>query len=133
MVAYSFQQQFIEPILSGRKNGTIRANGKRRHARPGEELQLYVGMRTKSCRLVANSQCQGVEPIRILFSKDGHHDTIRIRKATIRGYALDAFAMTDGFGSWVEMRAFWREHHPGVDLFEGVWVRWACLSGGMLI
>lgn len=57
MVAYSFQKRFVEPIRSGRKRQTIRADRKR-HARPGEVLQLYSGMRTNAiatCRISAAS------------------------------------------------------------------------------
>ncbi|MEJ0016825.1 MAG: ASCH domain-containing protein [Acetobacteraceae bacterium] len=46
MVAYSFKRDFAAPILAGIKRQTIRAD-RRRHARPGEVLQLYTGMRTK--------------------------------------------------------------------------------------
>jgi hypothetical protein len=46
VVAYSFRQQFRPPILAGTKRQTIRADRKR-HARPGEQLQLYTGMRTR--------------------------------------------------------------------------------------
>ncbi len=58
MVAYSFRSQFAEPILAGTKGGTIRAERRGRnlghrvvnggHAYPGEELQLYTGMRNWS-------------------------------------------------------------------------------------
>jgi len=131
MVAYSFNKQFVEPILSGRKSGTIRAHGKRRHAMPGETLQLYTGMRTTSCRLIAESQCQAADPIRITFSKSGHHDKVTVNGVVRAGFALDAFAMGDGFVGWIGLREFWRENHPGVDRFEGVWIRWACLAGGL--
>jgi hypothetical protein len=46
MVAYSFAPQFIDTIRSGTKCQTIRPIGKRRHARTGEPVQLYTGMRT---------------------------------------------------------------------------------------
>lgn len=39
MVAYSFRKRFGPPILAGTKAQTIRADRKR-HARPGEEVQL---------------------------------------------------------------------------------------------
>ena len=52
MVAYSLKPRFIPPILSGAKRQTIRAISRRRHAIPGETLQLYTGMRTKQCRLI---------------------------------------------------------------------------------
>ena len=48
MVAYSFKRRFREPILAGSKQQTIRADRKR-HARRGEALQLYTGMRTTQC------------------------------------------------------------------------------------
>ncbi len=134
MVAYSFKQQFVEPILSGRKAGTIRADGKRRHVESGQTLQLYTGMRTRSCRLIAEAPCQAVDRIVIRFSKDGHHDTVRVaQRPLMRGFALDAFALTDGFTGWAAMRAFWAENHPGIERFEGVWIRWGDLSGGMLL
>jgi hypothetical protein len=43
MVAYSFNPIFVGPILAGTKRQTIRAERKR-HARPGEAMQLYTGM-----------------------------------------------------------------------------------------
>ena len=49
MVAYSFKSQFEEAIKSERKRQTIRAVGLRRHARVGQRLQIYTGMRTKNC------------------------------------------------------------------------------------
>lgn len=50
MAAYNFQKRFATLIESGDKNHTIRRIGKRRHASPGEAIQLYTGMRTKFCR-----------------------------------------------------------------------------------
>ncbi|MFK5597639.1 hypothetical protein ACFZ8E_11600 [Methylobacterium sp. HMF5984] len=51
MVAYSFKARFAAPILAGTKAQTIPAErtGRSRHARPGEQLQLFSGMRTKHC------------------------------------------------------------------------------------
>ena len=59
MVAYSFKARFAEPILAGTKLHTVRAPRKR-DARPGEELQLYRGMRTRQCALIARKTCAGV-------------------------------------------------------------------------
>ena len=65
--------------VAGTKGGTIRAARKRSyyqkpgahrpagHARVGEELQLYTGMRTKHCRLIARKTCVAVEPITLVF------------------------------------------------------------------
>jgi hypothetical protein len=121
MVAYSFQRRFAEPILEGRKGGTIRPD-RRRHARPGEELQLYVGMRTKQCRLIARKTCVAVSPILL---------DLAFRSVVWPGCRglihcaadLDAFARFDGFQNFDEMTEFWRQTHA-VELFTGWHIRW---------
>lgn len=122
MVAYSFQKRFVGPILARTKRQTIRADRKR-HARPGEELQLYTGMRTKHCRLIMRAPCVDIRPIRILFDDDPEYEGI---VTPTLGYpdGLDGFARADGFQSWAELKAFWRERHPGIDEFEGVIISW---------
>lgn len=62
------------------KRQTIRAIGKRRHARPGETLQLYTAMRTKQCEKIGEARCIAVLPIRIVVKErsmptevDGKH------------------------------------------------------------
>jgi len=63
MVAYSFKAQFREPILAGTKRQTIRADRKR-HARLGEALQLYTGMRTRQCKLIGRATCNALGFVR---------------------------------------------------------------------
>lgn len=124
MVAYSFKPRFIEPIASGAKRQTIRADRKR-HARPGEELQLYTGMRTRHCRLIGRARCWEVDTVRLLLSAD------RVEQGGHTYFAapgeLDWFARTDGFADWSELRAFWAENHPRADPFSGVLIRWGSL------
>jgi uncharacterized protein YqfB (UPF0267 family) len=68
MVAYSFNKQFVDAIRSGRKHPTIRANRKR-HARPGEMLQLYTGMRTRTCtKIVPDVVCTRLDEVRFDLS-----------------------------------------------------------------
>lgn len=67
MPAYSFKSRFAEPILSNQKLQTIRAVGKRRHARVGERMQLYTGMRTKQCKLIATRICSSVHHIELMI------------------------------------------------------------------
>jgi hypothetical protein len=122
MVAYSFQRQFAEPILAGTKGGTIRAD-RRRHARPGEELQLYVGMRTKQCRLVARKTCLAVDPLTINFVAWRVGYVIAGACCLRRPAELDAFAVFDGFASFAEMAEFWSKTH-GVHVFRGWHIRW---------
>ncbi|WP_267355754.1 MULTISPECIES: hypothetical protein [unclassified Methylobacterium] len=123
MVAYSFKKRFGPPILAGTKAQTIRAEraGKSRHARLGELVQLYTGMRTRQCTKLGETRCLEVLPIRmdlILSLVVAGGECIReIRE-------LHAFAQRDGFADWWGLVAFWVAEHPGVDLFEGVLIRW---------
>lgn len=137
MVAYSFKKRFIAPIQVGlgmieRINGTeyqpkqqtIRAV-RRRHAWPGEEIQLYCGMRTKSCFLIGRATCSDIRKITIDFPRDRLH--VDYVSLTTTGQ-LDAFAHCDGFINWDDMRTFWRKEHRGVDQFVGVLIMWKPLS-----
>lgn len=120
MVAYSFNKQFIRPILAGTKAQTIRPDRKR-HARVGEEMQLYTAMRTKYCRLIGTATCLGVAPVTI----DLPGNIVWVDYNAYQGWeALDAFAQRDGFDGWLMMRDFWIEHHPNVTVFSGVMIVW---------
>ena len=134
MVAYSFRKQFGPPILAGTKAQTIRADRKR-HARPGEELQLYTGMRTKHCKLVARVPCVAVERVHIELPRRKHPPSIIVNDldgnfitGATWGVTLDDFAQRDGFRDFDEMVAYWRENHPGQESFRGVLIRWTPLA-----
>lgn len=121
MVAYNFAPRFAEPIRSGDKTHTVRRNAKRRHARIGESLQLYTGMRTKACRKILNDDpvCTYAAPIRIQL------DQLRIESISIQGVEVDTeeFAVSDGFRDAAEMHAFFLNMHgPGV--FAGTLIEW---------
>lgn len=125
MVAYSFKARFAAPILSGTKRQTVRADRKR-HARQGEELQLYTGMRTKQCRLIGRATCRSVLPIAFNF---------KAGRVTVEGLftigtaaELDAFAVSDGFADWSELRGFWKAEHGAIERFSGVIVHWGELK-----
>lgn len=77
MVAYNFMAKFAGDVAAGRKNFTIRAD-RERHAKPGEKVQLYTGMRTTNCRKLIDPDpiCEKVEPIRIYKV---HNELCRIR------------------------------------------------------
>ena len=83
MVAYSFRPRFIEPILGGRKRQTIRAIGRRRHARPGDPLQLYAGMRTRNCRLIGRAICIDVVEVGLRFAEDEDFEGVITNPASI--------------------------------------------------
>lgn len=123
MVAYSFKAQFAQPILDGTKGGTIRADRKR-HARPGEELQLYTAMRTRQCRLIARKECLAVAPLVLDFLRSTivvGHLSIYDRKR------LDEFARFDGFPDFGSMRRFWN----GDARFDGWHIRWLPLPANL--
>lgn len=131
MVAYSFQRQFIEPIQAGTKIQTIRARGKRRHARVDDTLQLYFAMRTQHCcKIIDDRPCVRVDPVRLDFVNMVVFvgpDDAEIEDLTVMADAerLGQFAVADGFSTWTDLVAFWRAFHPGVDYFEGAMVGWA--------
>jgi len=138
MVAYSYKRRFIPAIEVGLglrsgaavihaeayvdpavepKLQTIRAEGKKRHARPGEEIQLYFGLRTKHARLIGRARCTRVRRITITFGR-AERVSIEGGDLFVSEETLNAFARRDGFRSWDEMREFWREEH-GLRLRSG--------------
>lgn len=127
MVAYSCQARFEAPVLTRRKHGTIRAVGKRRHARPGEEIQLYVGMRTRSCRLIARATCTDVTPIMITITSCGVNPFVRIGPDYAESIPdLETFAEGDGFRGWGDLEDFWRKTNREACFgpWSGLWIRW---------
>lgn len=124
MVAYSFQEQFVQPILEGTKVQTIRANGKRRHARPGERLQLFTGMRTKHCKkIIDDPVCSAVFDIRIVVGRSAIKAITLDAMPSMPMGLFDAFAKRDGFADVAAMHDFWRKTH-GVGVFRGKLIRW---------
>lgn len=133
MVAYSFKAQFAEPIVTGAKRQTVRGD-RRRHARPGEAVQLYTAMRTKHCRklLTPDPICVDVQPIKIgICSRDPMIITdIEINGCSLSADEIEAFAVADGFGSILadgfarrRMGEFWLKNHEW-NAFKGVVIRW---------
>lgn len=125
MVAYSFKQRFAVAIREGWKTQTIRA-GRARHARPGEMLQLFTGMRTAHCQKICEDvRCTEVMAIVISFDDEAEIDRITTDGVSVRD--VDAFAVADGFTDASDMALFWRKEHGGLDgmEFHGVLIEWA--------
>ena len=91
MVAYNFQTQFAPDVEAGRKRQTIRSDGKRRHAQPGEMVQLYTGVCT------ASDGCEIRE------------DAVLVGDIAPRD--LDGFARADGFRDFDHMKQWFRDTH----------------------
>jgi hypothetical protein len=118
MVAYNFQRRFAVAVEQGDKRQTIRAQGKRRHAAPGDKLQLYTGMRTKACRKLGDATCYDVCLITIYEDWITTMDPPEVHS----GADLEQWAHKDGFSSWPEMRDWFAKVH-GLP-FTGVLIRW---------
>ena len=132
MVAYSFKARFAPKILDGSKDQTIRLPRANGHAEPGSALQLYVGMRTRQCRLIARTTCLSLHRCRLVFWPVIE---IEVDREKLRGDELDEFARRDGFSDLKDMAQFWSSTHDlhgsskaRAHVFEGVIVRWAPLQ-----
>lgn len=137
MVAYSFNKRFRDPILAGLEPGpwvpgmkrhTIRLDRKR-HARLGETVQLYTGMRTRQCSLIGTATCNQVAPIHLYLSPadTGGRVSICVPEAPMiftTPEQLDHFARCDGFADWPDLLSFWAKAHPETGLFVGVIINW---------
>lgn len=133
MVAYSFKVQFEEPIATLAKRQTVRGI-RRRHARVGEPMQLYCGMRTRHCRkiLSADPICSAVLPIRIDLNVRHPQviEAIKIEGNWLTDSEIEDFATADGFGSSLadgfarrRMGEFWAKDYDW-NGFMGVLIRW---------
>lgn len=134
MVAYSFKERFVAPILAGTKRQTIRAD-RRRHARPDEVVQLYTGMRTRHCKLIGQAPCIVARPVHLCFGIFPENGYALVNPTHIYQTARDmkAFAIADGFADWLELRAFWEKEHPEAVKaggFDGVIIIWGDLFTG---
>ena len=150
MVAYSFQKQFVAPILSGIKRQTIRSQ-RRRHARPGEAIQLFTGMRTRHCtKIMPDPVCVGLDEVSIDLSPlaaflepvdaAAANDFASVVRLHVNGRVMtgndrETYAFRDGFSgmvfkateepipAWTGMVLFWA-HNYGLESFDGVAIRW---------
>lgn len=147
MVAYGFQPMFVDGIVARTKRQTIRGHRKR-HARPGERVQLYQGLRTRSCRkLIPDPVCVGLDEVRFdlralsgVDPEEGRPDWRDAVKLEVNGIPLQAcdltdyYAGVDGFvarkcqdghliSPFEHMTRWWLYEH-GPVLFEGLAIRW---------
>lgn len=141
MVAYGFKKFFSPQIEDGSKTHTIRGH-RRRHAHPGEAVQLFSGLRTRHCRkIIPDPVCLSVLPIVIMSSDllSAGIAYIEIDGRPLHRDEIEPFAISDGFDptrlrglapaaligetARETMGRFWRVANPGSH-FEGVIIRW---------
>ena len=133
MVAYSFQEQFVDAITSGTKRQTVRGY-RRRNPRIGEKLQLFANLRKRTCRKLIEKDpiCTRVDEIEIEISPE---KAAKIASIVINGIPLSEkeigdFARADGFKNgplgWTAVHAmgsFFKKYH-GFGTFHGVVIHW---------
>lgn len=131
MVAYSFRKTFKAPIRLGltdpaspfAKLQTIRGHRKR-HARVGEPIQLYSGMRTKYCeKIIPDPICTGVVDDLHIWVGSSCIDRIYRNGHSLMPSSFDLFAQRDGFADASAMHEFWHREH-GIGEFKGVMILW---------
>lgn len=131
MVAYSFKPRFVPKIEAGEKSQTIRGH-RLRHARPGEPVQLYTGMRTKACRRIGETPCLEVIPVILGFHRQFGPLNFIVGGQHLGTDGMEDFARADGFGETgfavLEMTEFFLAEYPppSGDLldFRGWLIRW---------
>ena len=128
MVAYNYKKQFAGAVESQSKKHTIRQNGKRLHAKPGQMIQHYVGMRTKSCeKIIDDTECVGSFPIEIYINENtGKCHAIHIKDFLLPSEHYERFAREDGFRNLDDFVFFF-----GPGLFEGTLICWDASSIAM--
>jgi hypothetical protein len=131
MAAYNFKERFVPMILDGSKTQTIRANrkGRQGHAKRGDRVYLYYGMRTKWCRKLGEGICEFAQPIRITEDEiySGQHPLhlfkgLKDRFAWLDGFRPEGTTLENPIGAFELMLKFWRQTHSLP--FEGTIIYW---------
>lgn len=127
MPALNFKAQFAEAVEIGEKQQTIRAPRKdgRPHAKRGDVVKLYTGMRTKGCRLLGEGRVTSVRKVEIEATSmklDGRPLFAGLRHRDQVDPTDNEFAEADGFNSFMDMAAFFDDLY-GLP-FEGEVIAW---------
>jgi len=106
MPALNFQNQFVPMVADGTKLHTIRRKRKN-PIKVGQMLQLYTGMRTKQCEMIAARLCTAVVPV-VIYPNLG--------RVVLGGKMLSLddtlrFAIRDGFANQMDFFKFF-ERYP---------------------
>ncbi len=109
-------------ILSGHKRQTIRAIGKKRHAKPGDILYLYTGMRTKNCQKIKTTTCISSEPCYIDITDTPYGNIYELFVSGEQVKGKEAFVKADGFKTADEFFTFFNTMYQLP--FNGVLIKW---------
>jgi hypothetical protein len=109
MIEYDFDARFWNPITTGSKSGTIRAirTKPRRHAKPGEDLELWAQVGGKRLQ-IARKQCLEVQGVFFKGARNQIHlgDITRNRSTwpELDLGAREGLARLTGHADWKEAR-----------------------------
>lgn len=119
MTAINFKSEFSSLIVDGRKTHTIR---KRRKypIKKGDWLQLYIGMRTKSAKMMMQRQCTDVQPIII----DRVNEKVIIGDAHLNNNEIEQLAIEDGFENSNQFFFFFAQYPDEVLEKDMVIIHW---------
>lgn len=126
MPALNFKAQFADDVEHGVKRQTVRAPRKdgRAHAKVGDTLKLYTGMRTKQCRLLGEATVTRIatiliEPTSMKLNGRQVYSSLSSRDDPPTD---NEFAEADGFDSFMHMASWFDDIH-GLP-FKGVVIYW---------
>ena len=105
MPAYNFMERWMPKILDGSKAQTIRRKRKRA-TRPGDMLALYVGQRTRQCRLIGRAPCVRVTPV-VIYP---YSYFIKVNGFILAPQRTNMLAKRDGFDNLVEFFDFFKRY-----------------------
>jgi len=92
-----FKEQFVEPIMSGRKIHTIREDRKNRWIR-GKTIHFATGVRTKNQNTFYSNLCRGTQEIKIYWRGNTVYPVaIFIDKKVLTLDETERLAINDGF------------------------------------
>lgn len=119
MPAYNFKDQFVPLIQSGRKTTTIRQRRAQRPTKVGDRLFLFNRMRQSKCRLIKDTECIALRPIRIYCT---NCPEVVLGDVDLKAVEINTLAIRDGFKNSDEFFAFFRQNY-GI-FFQGELIEW---------
>lgn len=133
MPLLNFQGRFVDPIENDLKHHTLR-NFRKYPIHPGDTLYLYTGLRTANSRKLGEAKCIEVRHViikkdsialrmQLTLAEDG--ENVNTHYKVDRFFTIDelnAFAISDGFSDWNDMKKWWTTTH-GLP-WNGQMIKW---------
>jgi hypothetical protein len=117
MPGYNFKEEFVQPILTGKKRQTIR-KPRKRPTKPGDMIYIWVRMRTKNARKLGEAICQSVTPLKITLT-----DIVLDEQKLGPREVLD-FAQADGFVNQLAFFEFFEKQYGEPEKLDFELIKW---------